>query len=137
MDNFVHKYFQRSIVDEWLWITFLFLHTRNRFPFFPVIILLFFIHICACCTKKIHFSSYLSAFHNVLYLFFDISKAISWANNLIPASFFQSLSPTSNYRYFPLFLSISGHFILHLSFIPFFFIHVIHFIHTAPKFIDI
>lgn len=133
----MHKYFQRSIVDEWLWITFLFLHARNRFLFFPVNILLFIIHICASCTKKIHFSSYLSAFHNVLYLFFDIFKDISLANNLIPALFFQSLSPTSNYRSFPLFPGLSGHFILRLPFIPFFFIHVIHFINTPPKFIDI
>ena len=133
----MHKYFQGSIVDEWLWITFLFLHTRNRFLFFPVIILLFFIHICAGCTKKIHFSSYLSAYITFCIYFSIFLELFRPLTFLISASFFQSLSPTSNYRSFPLFLGLSVHFILHLSFIPFFFIHVIHFIHTAPKVIDI
>ncbi len=109
----------------------------NSFSIFPCNYFTIFINICASCTKKIHFSLHLSAFHNVLYLIFDIFKDISWTNNLIPAAFFQSLSPALNYRSFPLFSGLSGHFILYLSFTPFFFIHVIHFIHTAPKFIDI
>ncbi len=109
----------------------------KSFSIFPCKYFTIFIYICASCTKKIHFLLHLSAFHNVLYLIFDIFKDISLPNNLIPTSFFQSLIPASNYRSFPLFWSLSGHFILHLSFIPFFFIHVIHFIHTAPKFIDI
>lgn len=116
----MHKYFQRSIVDEWLWITFLFLHTRNRFLFFPVIILLFFIHICAGCTKKIHFSSYLSALYNVLYLFFDIFKAISPANISDSSFIFPVLKPCFKLSFFSSILGPFRAFYTTPFFYPFF-----------------